>query len=189
MANTHRTGSSWTEQESKDSGIMGRKDNERKPGDRGRQGGFQEEGHESEQEKGMMGRVGEMAGSAAERAGQAATAVADQARNAASAVADQARNAASSVADQARNAASTVGSGIKSLGETIRQHTPHTGMLGTAAEGVAGTLETSGTFLQEKGFAGVADEMTTCVKNHPMTSVAISIGCGFLLGCLFSSRR
>lgn len=146
MANRQQTGSSW-------SGQQGQS--------------FQtEEPHEEGEGRGVLGRAGEMAGTAAEKAG----------------------SAASTVAEQARHAAANVGSGIRSLGQTIRQHGPHSGILGTATEGVAGTLESGGTFLQEKGLAGVGEEITACIRNHPLSAVFVSLGCGYLLGVLTSRR-
>ena len=168
MAHNKRSGSSFEQGQQGGTGTMERQDFEQ-------QGSSGQEASSGGQ--GILGRAGEMAGN-----------VAGMASGAASSVAESAMGAASSVADTAKNAASNIGSGIKSLGETIRERGPHSGILGTASESVAGTLESTGSFLQEKGLAGIGDELTSCVRNHPMTSIFISLGAGYLLGYLTSRR-
>jgi len=107
--------------------------------------------------------------------------VVDKAKQAASTVAEKARDVASAVGDRAEGAVSSVGSGMQSLAGTIRDKAPSGGVLGGAASGVASALDSSGRYLEEQGLSGIADDMTTLIRRHPIPAVLIGIGMGYLL--------
>src|SRR5262245_57655554 len=73
-----------------------------------------------------------------------ASTVAEKAKDAASSVAHTAGNVASAIGEKADDATSAVGHGMKSLGESIRDKGPQSGILGSATSTVAGALESSG---------------------------------------------
>ncbi len=41
----------------------------------------------------------------------------------------------------------------------------------------------------EKKFKDSKDELTEMIQKHPLTSVAIALGVGFIIGKLFSNRK
>jgi hypothetical protein len=96
-------------------------------------------------------------------------------------VADKAKGVAAAVGDKADSAVSAVGSGVQSVGETIREKGPQSGILGKATSGLASALETSGHYLEEQGLSGMADDVTSMIRRNPIPAVLIGIGIGFLL--------
>jgi len=115
-------------------------------------------------------------------AGQAA----DKARDVASSAAQTARTAASAVGHKAEDLTERLGSGVASMGDTVRQHAPREGYLGQAAEAVAGGLESGGHYIQREGLNGMANDLTTMIKNNPIPAMLVGVGVGFLLARLTS---
>jgi hypothetical protein len=107
-----------------------------------------------------------------------------KAKDAASSVAQTVGDAASFVGKKADEATSAVGSGIKSLGGTIREHTPDKGMMGAASGAVADSLETSGRYLQEHGLSGIGGDVTKLIRSNPIPAVLVGIALGFLIARL-----
>ena len=117
----------------------------------------------------------------ANKAQDMASNVADTARQAAATVADKAKQAASAVGQGAENATHGLGSGMKSLGETVRDKGPHSGVLGSAASSVASGLEQGGQYLQEEGISGMASDLTDLIRRNPIPALLIGVGIGFIL--------
>jgi hypothetical protein len=109
----------------------------------------------------------------------------EKAKDAASTAAHAMGEAGSAIGDKANEA---VGGGMKSLAGTIRQHTPHDGMFGSASASVADTLESGGRYLQEEGLQGMADDVTNLIRRNPIPAVLIGIGIGFLLAKVTTTR-
>jgi len=107
----------------------------------------------------------------------------DKAGQVASNVRDQASQFAHTVGDKAEAATASVGSGMKNVAGTIRENAPNKGMLGDASKSVAGALESGGRFLEEQGLSGIGDSMTSLIKQHPVPSVLIALGLGYLIAC------
>jgi len=105
----------------------------------------------------------------------------DKAKDMASSVAQTAGNVASAVGRKAEDAASGLGSGIRSLGGSIREQGPHSGVLGSATSGVAGALESSGRYLEEHGLSGIGEDLTNLIRRNPFPALLVGIGVGFLI--------
>jgi len=131
---------------------------------------------------------------------QGSTNVADQAKNVAENVKDKARQvgetvrdkagqAGEYVRDKAEQASSSAGKGMESLASTIRDRGPQSGMLGKATSTVADTLDRTGHYLQDQGFSGMAEDLTTMVRNHPLPAILLGIGLGFMLARMTTSSR
>lgn len=88
---------------------------------------------------------------------------------------------ASTAADKADDARSAVGGSIESLAGKIRQKAPHEGMLGSAAGGIADTMEAAGSYLQDHDFSEMGQEVTNVIRRYPIQSILLGIGLGFLL--------
>lgn len=114
---------------------------------------------------------------------------ADKGRDMAQQATDKAREMGTAVRDRADSGVASVGSGIRSAADSIKSHMPQSGMLGQAASSVTDTLENTGRYLEEHGVSGVAEDMTTLIRRHPVPSVLIGIGLGVLLGQFMNSSR
>jgi hypothetical protein len=123
----------------------------------------------------------EKASAAADKTKDMATAFAEKAKDSASAVAASVQDAATSAGQKAEHATSTVGSGMQSLAGNIRENLPREGMLGSASNAVADTLESGGRYLQEEGFKGIAEDLTNLVRRNPIPALLLGIGIGYLI--------
>jgi hypothetical protein len=130
---------------------------------------------------------------------QTTSGVFDRARETASQVADQAREGAANLTEKAKEAGSTVvnkadewagqaGSGLESAAGTIRSHAPSSGMLGSAASSVAGSLERGGRYLEEEGVSGMAGDLTSMIKRNPLPALLIAVSIGVFLAWATRSR-
>jgi phage-related minor tail protein len=129
--------------------------------------------------------LGHMAGNkikgAADKVGEGAQKAGEHAESYAATATEKAKEAATYIGDKAVQATEAVGSGIKSLGGSIREHTPRQGMLHDTGEAVAGAIETSGRYLEEQGLKGIGEDFTTMVRRNPIAAVLIGVGLGFCL--------
>ncbi len=94
---------------------------------------------------------------------------------------NKAKSAAATVSNKAEAATSAVGEGMSSLGHTLREHAPQSGMLGSASSRVASGLESGGRYLQQEGFKGMMDDLTQLIRSNPIPALLVGIGIGFLL--------
>jgi hypothetical protein len=116
-----------------------------------------------------------------EHNGGKAKQVADKAKEMAGNVADKARETASNLGQKAEDATHAVGSKIESLGGSVRENLPQSGMLGAASSTLAGGLENTGRYLQEEGLQGIAEDMTNLIRRNPLPAMLLGIGLGFIL--------
>jgi len=123
------------------------------------------------------------ANTAIDKAGDFASKAADKAGDFAQRAGEKASDFAHQAGERADSAASSVGSGMKNLAGTVREHTPNSGMLGTASEKVAEGLEAGGKYLEDKGLSGVGDDIAGLIKRNPIPAVLIGIGIGYLIAC------
>jgi len=121
------------------------------------------------------------ASNVADRAGDLASQAVNKASQMAHNVGDKASQMAHSAGDRANEATSSVGSGIKSVASSLRDYAPDEGMLHSASESVADTLESGGRYLEQKGLSGVADDVTGLIRRNPIPAVLIGIGIGYLI--------
>lgn len=113
----------------------------------------------------------------------------DKGREMAHTAAEKAKEMGTAVRDRADSGVSSVGSSIRSAADTIREHSPEGGMLGSAASQFSNTLENTGRYLEEKGVSGAAEDLTTLIRRNPVPAVLIGIGLGILLGQFMTSSR
>jgi hypothetical protein len=92
-----------------------------------------------------------------------------------------AQDLGATTATKANEAATVVGEKIGSLATVIREHAPQEGAVATAASTVANGLESASSYLREKKFDGLADELTNVVRTYPLQSLLIGVGLGYLL--------
>jgi ElaB/YqjD/DUF883 family membrane-anchored ribosome-binding protein len=135
--------------------------------------------HAADAARGDLSQAADKARDAASHAGQAVTSAASAAGHA---VKDAASSAAHTVGQKAEQATTAVGSGMQSLADTVRHKGPEGGVLGTASEYVAETLDETGKYIEDKNLKGMMDDMTGLIKRNPIPAVLIGLGIGFLLG-------
>jgi len=126
----------------------------------------------------------DQAGQAKEAAGQAF----DKAKDAASHVGEAAQHAAQAVGQSAENATSAVGQGVQKAAEGVREYGPREGILGSATQTVADTLESTGKYVEDKNLSGMVEDVGGLIKRNPIPAVLIGLGVGFLIGRALSSR-
>lgn len=128
----------------------------------------------------------ETAATVGQKASELASAVGEKARETASNLGHKAQEYASSAAGAAGartdDALAAAGQGMSSLAGTIRQRAPQEGMLGTAAEYVAGGLEAGGDYLTEHGVRDIGEDVSRLVRQHPLPSLLVVFGLGYMFG-------
>lgn len=127
-------------------------------------------------------KVGDMASQAGQRAQEALSSAAQRAGETASNLGQRAEEMASSAAQRAGETVSSLGQGMSSLAGTLRHSAPQQGMLGTAADAVADRLEAGGQYLQERNLADMTDDLSGLIRQHPLPSMMVVFGLGFLVG-------
>jgi methyl-accepting chemotaxis protein len=124
----------------------------------------------------------DVASSAVDRTREFAGQVADKARDVAGQAVDRTKDAATATGRKADQVADKVGGGLSSAAESIRQHSPDSGMLHRAADKVADTLDSSGRYLKEEGLTGMANDLTELIKRNPIPALLVGICIGALIG-------
>jgi hypothetical protein len=104
------------------------------------------------------------------------------------AAAEKAKGVMSGIGQRAEDATAAVGDSMKSLAGTIRENTPHSGMLGSASTSVAQGLECSADYLKQQGLQGMFDDVTSVVRRNPIPALLLGIGVGFLVARAVSRR-
>jgi ElaB/YqjD/DUF883 family membrane-anchored ribosome-binding protein len=128
------------------------------------------------------GLAHETASTLGHKAQDTASHLAQRASDAAGDVSQKAKDMASQAGDRADDAIASVGQSMSSLAGSLRQNAPREGMMGTAAGTVADRLEAGGQYLQEHGLGEMSDDLASLIRQHPLPSMAIVFGIGFLLG-------
>lgn len=150
------------------------------------------------------------ASTAVDTAQGAASAVADTAQDAASAVVDTAQSAASAVADTAQQAVSAVGDTVQgatqavtsrvdrvadvaadkveSLADTVsrgamRADAP--AVQRQIAETTVNVLDTTAEYLREGNLSMILEDLRSVVRRHPLRSLAVGLGLGYLARSTF----
>jgi ElaB/YqjD/DUF883 family membrane-anchored ribosome-binding protein len=143
----------------------------------------------TKQNRSDFGMENQGSSNVAEQAKSTAETVKDKARQAGEYVRDKAGQAGEYVRDKAESAATSAGKGMESLAGTIRDRGPQSGMLGRATSTVADTLDRTGQYLENQGFSGMVDDVTSLVRNHPLPAILLGIGLGFMLARMTTSSR
>ena len=131
---------------------------------------------------GVKDKACEEASALATKAKEAASCTVEKTRDAASSVVRQVEDMASAIGHKAEGTVGAVGGQMTSLAGTIRENAPAGGVLGSAASGVASTLESGGVYLQEHNLHGMADGVAALVRRYPLPAILLGVGMGFLVG-------
>jgi len=126
-------------------------------------------------------------GAAADKAREAVGSAVEKAREGLGSMGESASHMASAAVNKADDAVSAAGRRLEDWGEGVRSRTPNEGLLGSASEAVACTLEKSGKYLEDHGLTGMVDDVTDMIKRNPIPALFVGIGIGFLLAKATSS--
>jgi len=126
--------------------------------------------------------AGQAVDKAREGFGQAADKARDAASHAGEAVRDTAQSLGQTASQKAQQATSAVAGGMHSLADTVRQHTPESGMLGSATHRVADTLDNTGSYIEDRNLSGMMEDMSGLIRRNPIPAVLLGLGIGFLIG-------
>jgi len=116
------------------------------------------------------------------KAKEAGAEVLGKAKEAAGAVGAMATETASAVGRKADDLTAAAGQEIKEFGENLGRRAPHDGMTGHASQAVADTIKGSGQYIEEAKLTGMARDVETVIKNHPIPALLVCFGIGYCLG-------
>ncbi len=91
---------------------------------------------------------------------------------------------ANQTAARAREVTSELGHQIKEFGGKIRERSPHESVRSTTNR-VADTLESAGSYLEEKNFSGMLEDVAGVIRRYPLQALFA----GLVLGFIFSRKR
>jgi ElaB/YqjD/DUF883 family membrane-anchored ribosome-binding protein len=114
--------------------------------------------------------------------------VSQRAQEAASGSVERAQDLASSARERAGETLANVGGKMSDLAGTIRDRAPQEGYVGQAAGMVASQLEAGGHYLQERGIEEMFTDLGAVIRNHPLPSLLVILGIGYMLGKATSGR-
>jgi len=133
-------------------------------------------------------RASEVASNVQQKAGEFAGNVQQKAGEFAGNVQHKACDIASQVGHKAEDATAAVAGGMKSLAESIREHSPEGGMFKSASMSVADTLESGSRYIQEEGLSGISGDVVSLIRRNPLPALFAGIAFGFLIARATSSR-
>ena len=93
----------------------------------------------------------------------------------------KAQELGATAANKANEAATVVGEKIGSMASVIRKNAPHQGAVATAATAVVDGLESTSSYLREKKFDHLAEDVVGLMRAYPVQSLLLGIGIGYLL--------
>ncbi len=131
---------------------------------------------------GVKDNVHEEASSLTAEAKEACASAVEKTKEVASSVVQRMGDMASTIGHKTGGAVDSVGGEMKSLAGTIRDNAPKGGVFGSAASGVASTLESGGAYLQDHNLHGMAGDATAIIRRYPLQAILAGIGVGFLIG-------
>jgi len=98
------------------------------------------------------------------------------------------KQAIEKVGQKADDATAAAGRGMQGVADTIREHTPGSGMVGSAAKAVSDTIDKGGRYLESEKLSGAMEDVTDVIRSHPVPALLVALGIGFILGRALSSR-
>jgi ElaB/YqjD/DUF883 family membrane-anchored ribosome-binding protein len=103
-----------------------------------------------------------------------------KAENIATDARDKASEVGTQAADKVDAAMTNAGQQINRLASTVREKAPE-GRVGEVAHSAANALEQSGRYLQEADVNVVRSDLENLIRKHPVESLLVGIGLGFVL--------
>jgi ElaB/YqjD/DUF883 family membrane-anchored ribosome-binding protein len=133
-------------------------------------------------------RVRQRAEEAGREATDRASDVRDQIQDTAEQVRQRAEDASHEAADRVDSAMTSTGDRLHDAARTIRERAP-SGQVGEVADKAAEALERSGDYLRRSDVGDVRSDLETIVREHPIQSLAVGFGVGFMIARSLRPRR
>jgi ElaB/YqjD/DUF883 family membrane-anchored ribosome-binding protein len=95
-------------------------------------------------------------------------------------VQEKAAQLGTQASDQINSAMTTAGHELNTLAQTVREGTPDA-KVRDLVDSTAGALERSGTYLENANLETVRTDLETMIRQHPVESLLVGVGVGFLL--------
>lgn len=111
----------------------------------------------------------------------AASQAGEKVQQATSAAMSKAHEMASAASRRVDEATAALGERVRSAGGSLRDRGPREGMLGSATGAVAGSLESTGRYIQEEGVLGMFEDVTGLIRRNPIPAMLVGVGIGFML--------
>jgi ElaB/YqjD/DUF883 family membrane-anchored ribosome-binding protein len=99
---------------------------------------------------------------------------------------ERTRQIASAAAGKANELTGKLGERMRRTASRVRESSPHE-KVREATNKLADTMESTGLYLEEKGFQSVLDDAVRLIKRYPTQTLLIGVGLGFWLA--LRSRR
>ncbi len=131
--------------------------------------------------EGAVGQAKEAAANVGEAASQAIRTGGELAREAGCAVGALASQAACSVGQKADDLTASAGAGIKGLGDKLSHNAPHSGIMGSASQLMAKSVNEGGQYIQDTKLSGMVEDVAQMIRRNPLQSVFIAIGLGWFV--------
>jgi len=124
-----------------------------------------------------------------DKARQAGGQALDKAKEAAQAVgqgvSQMASQAVSTVGEKAEDLTAKAGHSLAQAGDTLAEKMPQSGFAGKAGHMMTDAIHESGRYIEDHKLSGMANDVATVVRNHPIPTMLICLGLGFCLGRAF----
>ncbi len=133
-------------------------------------------------------RVRERAEDAGHQAADRAADVRDRVEETAGQVRERAEEAGHQATERVNSAMTTTGDRMHDAARTLRERAPG-GQVGDVAEKAADALERGGDYLREADVSTVRSDLEAIVREHPLQSLAVGFGVGFMVARSMRSRR
>ncbi len=117
---------------------------------------------------------------AADKAQNLAYSASDKVTDLADTASTKASELATTASEKADDAMTATGTQMKSLAETVRQNAPE-GTVGDYAYQAADALDRGGRYLEQADVQTVRSDLETIIRQHPIESLLVGLGVGFLL--------
>lgn len=106
--------------------------------------------------------------------------VQEKAQHVAGDVQEKAAQLGEKATDQINSAMTSAGQQLNSLAQTVREKAPD-GQIRDLAANTAGALERSASYLENADLNAVRGDLESIIRKHPVESVVVGLGVGFLL--------
>jgi hypothetical protein len=113
---------------------------------------------------------------------QAGSETLEKAKDTAASVGDMAKSAVEKVGEKADNLTASAGHELKAAGDSMAHKLPHEGMTGHASQAIAESLQHGGKYIEDAKLSGMANDLTDVIKTHPIPTMLICLGIGFVFG-------
>lgn len=112
----------------------------------------------------------------------------DRAQETAERVRQRTDEASHEAAERVDSAMNVTGDRLHDAARTLRERAP-SGQVGDVAESAARALERSGDYLRQSDVETVRSDLETVIRDHPIQSLAVGFGVGFMIARTMRPRR